>query len=245
MRLNWFLGRLLVSTTLFAGAALAAISIDGTCEVGTCTSPGLLAGGNSVNLPFSFDYTFVDGDQYLVAGDMSATNQTGGPVSINFSLSMLTYLGNSFSSASAADTLVIDFLQDYQRPSGTGTDTSGVESFSGSFSGLFASASSVEGQLFSTGGTAMLLMGPFFPPNAFASSESNQPFSFAPTTTLDFRTTIVFGLGSNVGATVMIGNSVPEPATWLLLVSGGTLLFAVIQQALVRGGGMRRGRSRP
>ena len=77
----------------------------------------------------------------------------------------------------------------------------------------------------------MALMGPFSPPNPFTDSRSNQPFSSGPVSLLDFRDTVVFGAGSGVGATITVNNvpttpsAVPEPATWLYLVSGMLFMF--------------------
>ena len=238
MQLHRLLGRLVGFTALLPFTSFAAaININATCEMGNCASPDILAEGNTLSVPFSFVYTFANSDQYSVTGIVGASNLTNttGIARISPRSIELIYLGNSTNSASAADTLVIDFLQQYQRPPGTGTGTTGFESMSGDFSGPYASTSSVEGQVFSFGGTAMLLMGPFLPPNPFSVSLTNQPLSFAPTQILDYRVTAVFGAGSSVGATISIdGAPTPEPATCLIVSNGILVLAAAARRRMPR-----------
>jgi len=233
MRSHQLLGGLLVWMTLSTVTTFAAaINVNGTCEVGTCTPPDLLAMGDSVSAPFSFVYTFANTDQYRGTGTVAASNtsDTNGLVQITAASIILTYLGNSSGTLSSADTLVIDFLQNFQTPFPTQTNTTGFEFISGDFSGSYSLASSVSGQGFTNGGTAMLLMGPFFPPNPFSASNTNQPVSVGPTTLLDYRDTVTFGAGSNVGATISVANvppvsTIPEPATWVFSGTGALILL--------------------
>src|SRR5262249_20453577 len=157
-------------------------------------------------------------DQYQAVGNVAASN-TPTVIEITSASITLTYLGNSFGTGSSGDRLTIDFTQYFSTPS-FGTNNSGFEFVTGDFSGNISGVSSVQAQLFSTNGTAMALMGPFFPPAPFTDSRSNQPFSVSLTAFLDFRDSVIFGLDSGVGATINLSDvptAVPEPATWLYL----------------------------
>ncbi|HXB72286.1 MAG TPA: PEP-CTERM sorting domain-containing protein [Candidatus Acidoferrales bacterium] len=221
-----------VISTLLAGTAFAgAISVNGTCEFGACTPVDTLAEGTSLTDPFSFVYTFANTDEYRATGTLAARNlsNTTGIVRIALTGLTFTYLGNDSGTPSGADSLVIDFLQNFQTPFATGINRSGFEAINGTFGGPLANASSVQGQVFSNGGTAMALLGPFFPPAPFSSgSVTNQLFAFGPITLADFRYTISFGTGSGVGATFNIDNTaptVPEPSAWLLMAGGVAFLL--------------------
>ena len=225
-----FVGGLITCLTFLTGTSFSAsISINSTCEVGTCTTSDLLTPGASTTSPFSFVFALPNTDRYQATGTIGAINNflplpVGGIIQINAANIALTYLGNNAGTVSADDTLSIDFLQYFQTLGASGTNSSGFESITGNFSGAYAGASNVAGQAISTGGTAQALMGPFFPPNSFSDSRTNQPFSFASTSLLDFRDTVVFGAGSGTGATINVNNvsAAPEPETWFL---SGIALF--------------------
>lgn len=115
----------------------------------------------------------------------------------------------------------IGFLQNYQVPS-TGQGTGGFEVISGTFGGPLGFATSVAGQGFSNG-IALPLLGPFFPPDPFSELLTDLPISFGNPNLLEFRYTLTFGAGSDVGATISVNNSpaaVPEPASMILLGTG-------------------------
>jgi hypothetical protein len=103
--------------------------------------------------PFSFIYTFADTDQYSVMGTYSAS---GTAPSISFS-AVATYLGNSTHTASSADVLSVDLLEDFSytgSTSGTYTETATLSQTN------VGGGSSVTAQLF-FGGTGIGLLGPF------------------------------------------------------------------------------------
>ncbi len=224
----------LAASTLFIGSAFAgAISVNGTCEFGVCTPADTLSEGNSLTNPFNFIYTFANTDQYQAIGTLAATNLSNstGYIEITAAGITLTYLGNNSGTASGSDTLVVDFLQNFQTPFGSGTGNNGFEYISGSFGGPLANASSVQGQGISNSGTAQAVLGPFFAPTPFSASNTNQPTKVGPTTLLDFKDTILFAAGSGIGSTINVSNTpspatpTPEPSAGLLMTGSLFLLF--------------------
>ncbi len=71
------LSSLIFGLTFYAPftAKPASIAVNGTCEVG-CPSTPPLSNGQSTSGSFDFDYTFVDGDIYNVAGTYGASYTT-------------------------------------------------------------------------------------------------------------------------------------------------------------------------
>lgn len=88
----------------------AALSINSTCELGSCSSPALLSAGGNESGTFSVVYTLLDTDQYLVTGTYAASFP--GTTSINFHTD-IAYLGNATNTTSHADNLTIDYLTGY------------------------------------------------------------------------------------------------------------------------------------
>lgn len=195
--------RTLSSLAVLIGASSAfgaAVNVNGTCLAGNCGSPDTVAVGASPSTAFNFVFTMANGDQYRIAGNVNFPNSaTSIGVTAPFTVA---YLGNTAGTASGADVLTIDFLQNDAYTSTSGTF---FESAVGGFSGPIGTGSSLEGQLF-IGGHALPLQGPFTAPANFSSSSSNvaltgltNPLSF------DLRRTITFAAGSGVGATVYNG----------------------------------------
>jgi hypothetical protein len=186
-------------------------------------NPAPLAEGTFISGPFSVTQNMSDGDRYQVTGSLTDTNSsnTTGLVTLLTNVTV-TYLGNGSGTASIADdSLTIDFVQSYLTPFSVGSNTSGIEAVSGTFSGALGSGSDVKGQL-SSNGTAMAAMGPFVPPSPFSTILTNQPFVYGPTTTLDFKYTFDFGANSAVNSAISVGDvsAVPEPVSLMLLGSG-------------------------
>ncbi len=88
-----------------------------TCEVGTCATPGTLNAGGSTSGSFDFFYTLANTDKYEVFGSYSAA-YLGGTTSLFFNTNPI-YIGNSTHTASAADTISIDLLQDFNFTTGS------------------------------------------------------------------------------------------------------------------------------
>lgn len=217
-------------------AYASSVSINGTCETGSCNSQDILSLNSSTSSPFDVVYTFANSDRYEASGTVGAS-ATSTELSITAANITLTYLGNSTDTASANDVFSIDFIQYFQDGYSRGTNNSGYEYLAGNFSGDYADASSVSGQADSNGGVNMQLLGPFYPPTDFSASATDQPFSYAAITQLDFLDTVTFGSGSGVGATISVTNipenppvsPVPEPSTWIEV---GTCLLCLLGSRL-------------
>jgi hypothetical protein len=227
---------LLGVTTLCVGTAFAgAISANGTCELGNCTTPDSLPAGQTTIAPFNFTYTFANTDQYSVSGAFAAAYKTSTVIAEDVTVS---YLGNSSSTASGADTLVLDFLQNFATtgfpPSENNT---GFESMNGTMSGPLGAGTSIQGQYFTNNGTGMAVMGPFSTAS-FSSSFTDQPYSFGPTTLVEFTDTFAFGAGTGVGGQINVltpnVSTIPEPSSLLLLGSGAILLLSRSRRLLAK-----------
>jgi len=191
-----------------ASAFGAAISVNGICHVGNCSSPDVAATGSSPATAFNFIVTLPNSDQYRISGSAAAPNSTTG-IDIQAPFTV-TYLGNSTSTSSGADVLTLDILQNYQF---TGTSFKFFENAVGGFSGPIAAGSSLQGQL-SVGGQALPLQGPFLAPANFSVSSGSITLSgLATPLAFDLRRTITFAGGSGVGATVYNGTTPSSGAT--------------------------------
>jgi hypothetical protein len=206
-----------LSLVIASSGFATTVSVNGTCEVGNCTLPGILGAGQMTSGTASFTYTFADTDRYDIIVVFSASD-TGGT---NFSIStagLATYEGNASGTASGTDVLAIDFSQDYESFITSGTF---YENISGTFSGELGAGSNATFQLFQ-GGQPMPLLGPFFPPNPFSASVSDFPVTGLGNplnTTAVFTET--FASGSAVGADMNLGGvRTPEPCSLLLFGMG-------------------------
>ena len=221
----------LVAAGLSAAAFGGAISVDGLCEVGNCASPDVLSAGSSISSPFSFTYTFADTDSYQVTGTLTASDTMGSGFSLFVAGPTVTYLGNGGGTVSGADTLTIDFLQNFVVSFTAGSFS---ESIAGTFGGALASGSSAAGQDF-LDGHALPLMGPFPSSAPFSESFNNVSLSGLTSPLLfDARFTDVFAAGSAVGATINSNPTVPEPATAGLMLAGLTALIGLRERSRAR-----------
>jgi hypothetical protein len=204
------------------------IAVNGTCQLGNCTDPDVLESNDTLTTPFDFLYTFSNTDQFRIQGVLDATNSGGASFSMVGSQYTATYLGNSFGTASGADTISLRFLQNFGSGISSGTF---FEVLYGAFGGPVASSgTTASGQAF-IGGVALPLMGPFSPqPALFSDFVSGLPITGLNNPMLvDVQFTASFGAGSQPGAFIILSTvpvslpePVPEPAT-LVYVGFGVL----------------------
>jgi hypothetical protein len=196
-----------VSVCVFGQSA--GIQVNSTCEVGTCGSGVGTVTNTTAVTPFNFNYTFGDGDQYLITGSVTATD-TG---SSSFSTSrpfVVEYVGPT---AVSVGTDVLS-IQQYINFASTATSGSFNHSDTGQFAGTFGSGSSLTSQSF-YGGNASSVRGPYTPPGSFNQAFTIGPFLGLTNPLLDQQTTtITFGSGSVIGAQVALnGASLLAPPT--------------------------------
>jgi len=179
----------------------AAVSVNGTCQVGKCASPDVAAAGTAPSTPFDFVVTLPNTDRYGIAGSVNATD-SGNRVDIQAPFTV-TYLGNASGTASGEDVLTIDISQNFEYQPHGGRF---FELTRGGFEGPIAAGSAVLGQLF-VGGQALPRQGPFPVPAATKSFLVNSgplPLTgLGNPLLLDLRRTITFAAGSGVGSKVL------------------------------------------
>jgi hypothetical protein len=203
-------------------ARSASIAVDGTCELG-CSFAAPLSDGQSTSGTFDFDYTFLDGDTYDVAGSYSASYSTlnGSTISVN---PIVTYEGADPSVG--ADMIDFQLTQDYFDAScctwaGTYSETVPL-----TLAATAGPGSTISGQVLYDG-QSVGLVGPFGP-GAYSFSESaNLDFGALdsdPTLLADFELKANFGAGTLPG-TSGSANAAPEPPTGVPFGLGFILIY--------------------
>jgi hypothetical protein len=157
MRRSRFPLLLLVGITCTFGGA---VSVNGACQVGNCTSPDVAAAGTAPSTPFNFVVTLPNTDRYRISGSVDATC-SGNSVDLQAPFTV-TYLGNAPGKVSSERVLTMDVLQNYEFRPHAGEF---FEVTRGGFEGPIAAGSAVVGQLF-VGGQALPSQGPFPVPAA-------------------------------------------------------------------------------
>lgn len=202
---------------LLPGLGMAtAVSINGTCEAGSCTSPDVLNSGQSTGGTLGMVYTFADGDRYYVSGTYGGSymggmiNYAGNPTA--------TYLGNTSnpSAPSQADVLKFDFLQNFNFTTGS-PDGYYFYYFISDTSGPIASTSTYTGDLAINGQK----VGAITVGTGFSGTKGFNQANFTGLTNpimTDLILTLSFGAGSGVGAS--IATVTPEPSSITLLSLG-------------------------
>lgn len=191
-------------------AKSASIDVNGTCELGCLVSPPL-SNGQSTSGTFDFDYTFVDGDIYNIAGSYSATYSTinGSTISVD---PTVTYEGPGKSAA--ADALDFNLSQDYFDTScctWAGTYYETVPLFLASSAGP---GSKISGQVLYDD-KSVGLVGPFNPGSYLESKSADLDFGSLdtnPTLIADFDLTLKFGKNTLPGTDAGSTSAAPEPA---------------------------------
>jgi hypothetical protein len=231
--LSAFIAALAIITVVGQPARASSIQVNGTCEVGTCSSTDVLALGSSTNTPFNFTYEFADTDLFRLQGNLSTSNlQTN--VSMLLSNFTVTYLGNNTGTVSGDDTLVNDFLQPVHLQ--TSEFFNANEALSGVFGKGLGSASSATAQAFFMGITLPVL-GPFTPPPSdFLSTGNGSGFVALGTEPNDYRYTLTFGDGSQIGSSITVNpgpnepSTVPEPGSLVRFGSGALGLIGALRR---------------
>jgi hypothetical protein len=219
------LAALLAASTLNPHATAEAIRVNGTCEVGNCSNPGILNVGGSLSSPFDFTYSFANTDSYRLEGTVFADQQPGEDI-LGVTNFIVTYLGNNSGTASDNDVLTSEFLQEYPRH-GAGTE-SYFETLDGTLGPDLGLASSA-GATFGENGHLTPPLGPVSsPPADFDVSKSGTIYVPAELPELDYAYTLDFGQGSSPGSSITLYPTtspvnpapVPEPNTIILLGTG-------------------------
>lgn len=188
----------------------ASIVINGTCEAGTCPLPtDSLSDGQSISNAFDFDYMFLNGDTYNIAGTYSASysHTTGSTISVD---PVVTYEGPSPSVA--ADVITFDLLQNYE------------DTIIGSWAGLYtesiplivdAAGGTAEGQLLYDN-VGVGLVGPDGPGSYFVTQSANLDFGDLDTSdTLMADYNFVFNFAAGTTAGESVSSVTPEPVMFI------------------------------
>ena len=226
MRLSFYLLVSLFAVTAALNAATIGISVNGTCEAGSCP-PAPLPFSTTNTIPVDFFFTLANGDRYLINGSSTETNDAPG---VGFSIGHLfqvTYEGNPAGGPSAADTISVeqfDVLQTIQSSVVFGRDLIGA------FGPTIAASSSASSCVIGTLGC----LGPIRPPGSFnlttaltlTLDSSGNTFTYDPAFVNNF------GAGSPVGSFIVWGQTAPlaaptpEPAGVDLLAIGLAAIIA-------------------
>jgi hypothetical protein len=215
-RMNLYLTvSMFVAAAQFTGIAAQAsiLQVNGTCEAGNCAgtpqSDAISFGTDIPITPFGFEFTFANTDTYNISGTYAASYGSGGTV---FSVSLgVTYLGNSVSGPSSADSLTVDVFQDIFDDSPGTFDGTYTESIPVSIFGAVGAGTNVSAQLL-WDGQSVGLIGPFVGDGTFSGdSSANLTGLTGDFLAGDFQFIYNFAAGTDPGAGASVLNSTPEP----------------------------------
>jgi hypothetical protein len=187
----------------------------------------------------NFGVTLADGDEYIINGTFTGSNDgTGAGFLANHDF-RVTYAGNANGGPSAADTVVVEGFYSFQTALASVGEGRGVI---GSFGPTIAATSSAS----SCVNGAVACLGAFAPPGsfeqfsgAFTVNSAGGAFAYDPTFTSNF------GAGSAVGSYILWGQttaaptlptptSTPEPASAGLIALGVAGIFVRLGAGRVR-----------
>ena len=202
------------------GLALpAALSVNGTCELNSCSPVDTLNDGGATSGSVNFTYTFANGDRYQVSGAYSTGNSSTDGTSLSFNPAVV-YLGtaSNANAPSQADSLTMNFLQNYNFAGSL--DGYYFENLTSSISGPIAADSTYTAQL-SYNGNGLGVLGPYGPGTNSGFNQQNLTGLTSPLMA-DFNFIYSFGAGSDPGSGIATVNpaATPEPSSVLLLLAG-------------------------
>ncbi len=197
--------RLVVLAVILVAPSLcpaSSITLNGSCEAGTCPPVDSLAPGGSIPATLFNFMALVNGDMYDIFGEYSAANTTSSPFGFTATQFNVTaeYMGGA--PTTGADTLMIDDLQDFSVP---GTFSLAGTYTEDTFANFAGSGGSLAYQAFYNG-DGLGLLGPVTSPQSLSSSKVLALTG----TSLDVEAqyTLVFGAGTTRGSEIA---STPEP----------------------------------
>lgn len=208
-------------------ASATSVLVNGTCEVGSCTSSDALQIGQSTSTSFNFIYVAPNTDRFQIAGSVSASLTSF--VDVPFAQGTIVYLGNSTGTVSGIDDVDVDFLQYYNNGRHDLRDDA-AEYLDATFFGGNVDDGTVGIEAVTTTSlyTTMAYLERFpFSSDPFYGAVFDQPYRSSGLTPVDYTAAAGF-VGAEVGSGLSFTNSpVPEPPGWLLCVSGAVILAGV------------------